>query len=296
MSTASLGFALIIAALFLSLWQGAEAPSFAEADTADSNDIPQAPPSLFALTPAAISLGVRARQSTAVTAVTRPDPIDASPTSEPIQDGAVTSTPTLEPALAVDSTLLPKPTPTARPTPVPDSAEASPAERVSDLAGSLTSLTDILLWQGFRPDNLRVLRRAIDGQDSRVVAADIQAEHGKWSGIRFTASEPFDWTGLQEISIKVRWGTTDGSGGFAFVLEDVEERSWRWYPNLIVFPADDQGWSTWDLVLWEAEQQDEGFRWDQIKWISISTFADTELAAADSVLELALFQVLEDSP
>ena len=79
-------------------------------------------------------------------------------------------------------------------------------------------------------------------------------------------------------------------------MEDVEERSWRWYPNLIVFPADDQGWSSWDLVLWEAEQQDEGFRWDQIKWISFSTFADTELAAADSVLELGLFQVLEASP
>ena len=175
---------------------------------------------------------------------------------------------------------------------MPAPAESPAARNVRDLTGSLESLSDILLWQGFRADNLRVLRRTIDGQDSRVVAADVQPEPGKWSGIKFTAPEPFDWTGLEEISVKVHWDSTDDAGAFAFVLEDAEERSWRWYPNPLVFPPDDQGWSTWDLVPWEADQRDEGFRWDKIRWVSVSTFSDEDLGASDSVLELAHMDVI----
>ena len=280
-----------------------------------SGDTALTPPVPFVVAPAPTATAAPSIAAVAVETLAAPsDPAVVTPISAP--NTVVTSTPMATPTATVTPTAIPTATPApptaipigtptatptatpAPPTPTPSPIPEAPSSvaEVQDLAGSLASLTDILLWHGFRADNLRVVKRAIEGQDARVVAADIQPEAGEWSGIKFTAPKPFDWSGLQGISMKVRWSTADGTGSFAFVVEDAEERSWRWYPTPLVFPPDDQGWSTWDLVLREADQKSDGFRWDQIRWVSISAYADADSTASDSVLEFGSVEAISAPP
>ncbi len=157
---------------------------------------------------------------------------------------------------------------------VPDVALAAPPLELFPVERSLEPPT----WAGPRVGDVR--RVLAPGRDDlrAVIAADVDREPDRWSGLVLSTERPIDWSGAEHFYFQFRWQSLEGLTRLAVGVIDDEGRRWAWNSTSDAAAPSAEGWISWTLSRDDATRADDGFAWDRIVEFYVTALAGDDAA------------------
>ena len=156
----------------------------------------------------------------------------------------------------------------------PDVALAAPPLELSPVEISL----EPGIWAGPRVGDVR--RVLAPGRDDlrAVIAADVDREPDRWSGLVLSTERPIDWSGAEHFYFQFRWQSLEGLTRLAVGVIDDEGRRWAWNSTSDAAAPSAEGWISWTLSRDDATRADDGFAWDRIVEFYVTALAGDDAA------------------